>query len=64
MTSEKEENLLQKARKAGINLYSLSDTWYRQANNPFINPIFLLGFGGLTIKEIENGIAILYRTWF
>ncbi|CAH1197228.1 PLP-dependent aminotransferase family protein [Paenibacillus sp. JJ-223] len=64
ITSEKEENLLQKARKAGINLYSLSDTWYRQANNPFINPIFLLGFGGLTIEEIENGIAILYRTWF
>ena len=62
--NQSEQVLLQKARDANIHLYSLSDYWYRKENNPFKHPVFLIGFGGMSIDQIEKGISVLYNTWF
>ncbi|HBZ08583.1 MAG TPA: PLP-dependent aminotransferase family protein [Bacillus bacterium] len=64
ITNESEEVLLQMARDASIHLYSISDYWYRKENNPFKHPVFLIGFGGMSIDNIEKGISALYNTWF
>lgn len=61
---ESEETLLQKAKTAGINMYGFQEFWYTKKNNPFQCPTFLLGFGGITIEQIPEGVAALYRCWF
>ena len=55
-----EEQLLKEASNASIRLYSLNS--YRKEKQ-FGTPSFLLGFGGLSETEIEEGIQLLMRVW-
>src|SRR5699024_9256770 len=55
-----EEQLLKEASNASIRLYSLNS--YRKEKQ-FGSPSFLLGFGGLSETEIEEGIQLLMRVW-
>lgn len=55
-----EETLLQEAADASIRLYSLNS--YRKEKK-FGTPSFLLGFGGLSEDEIEEGLHLLMKTW-
>src|SRR5690606_28705794 len=64
ITNQSEQALMIKAKEAGIHLYSLKETWYRKENNPFQHPVFLIGFGGMSINQIEKGISALYKSWF
>lgn len=63
-SGEEEQILLKKAKRAGINIYPIKETYYRQENNTFQNPAFLLGFAGLSQEEIKEGISALHEAWF
>ncbi|MFD1176415.1 PLP-dependent aminotransferase family protein [Paenibacillus puldeungensis] len=63
-SDESEQELLYKANQAGIHLVSFRETWYKKDKYPYTWPTFLLGFGGLTIEEIQTGIALLHESWF
>lgn len=59
-TSKTEQQLLAEALCAGVKVYGL-DT-YRTAASTAV-PSFLIGFGGLTERQIEIGISRLLATW-
>lgn len=59
-TDETEAQLIQKADEAGIRLYSLNT--YRLHKTGGI-PSFLLGFGGLSEKDISEGVHQLMKVW-
>ncbi|WP_235849101.1 PLP-dependent aminotransferase family protein [Bacillus alkalicola] len=49
--------LIEKSLKRGVNVYSPSQFWLQPP--PEANSYIMLGFGGLSIEEIENGIKLL-----
>ena len=55
-----EAELIGMAKSKGIGLFPFSDTY---AKDEADCSKFLLGFGGLTTDEIEEGIALLSRIW-
>lgn len=61
-TTKKQEKLLQLAKDAQINLITTERYWYNPSHeNP---PQFLLGFGGVTLSDIEPAIRLLRNAWF
>lgn len=64
VSNESEAKLLQMAKNGGVSIYSYSETWYRKENNSIQIPTFMLGFGGLSLDEIDMGIKLLYTIWF
>lgn len=57
-----EEELIQSARKMKIKIYPTSIHYAECISSEF--PMILLGFGGLTEMQIEEGIKILKKVWF
>lgn len=57
-----EEELIQSAHNMKIRVYPTSI--YYDAYVAIGPPMILLGFGGLTEIQIEEGIKILKKTWF
>lgn len=57
-----EEELIQSARKMKIKIYPASIHYVKCASSEF--PMILLGFGGLTEMQIEEGIQLLKNAWF
>lgn len=55
-----EGELLEKARRAGVKVYGLSDSMV-QLSPP--NGVILLGFGGLTPEQIIEGVKKLQAAW-
>jgi GntR family transcriptional regulator / MocR family aminotransferase len=53
--------LVQKAEKAGILVYSAAKYWFGNGGTP--PPYLLLGFGGMSEKDIRAGISELKRVW-
>jgi GntR family transcriptional regulator / MocR family aminotransferase len=53
--------LVQKAEEAGILVYSAAKYWF--GNNGTPPPYLLLGFGGMSEKDIRAGISELKRVW-
>lgn len=56
-----EDELLQAAARAGVKVYPTSNYWGRADTE---DPTLLLGFGGVSEQEIEDGISRLYEAWF
>jgi len=56
-----EEELIQSAGKMKIKVYPTSIYYAEGVSNEF--PMILLGFGGLTEMQIEEGIQILKKAW-
>lgn len=56
------EELVQRALAAGVKVYAISRNWIG-AQQP-ASPRLLLGFGGLSIEQIQQGIAVLKGAWF
>ncbi|MNH38879.1 hypothetical protein D3C79_999730 [compost metagenome] len=56
------DELLQLAELCGCRIYSPRKHWTNQADCP--SSYVMLGFGGLTEGEIEEGISLLSRAWF
>ncbi|WPC40024.1 PLP-dependent aminotransferase family protein [Clostridium sp. JS66] len=56
-----EEELIQRARNVKIKVYPTSIHYNQCIRSEF--PMILLGFGGLTEKQIEDGIKILKEAW-
>ena len=57
-----ERELIEQAAKVGVGVYPTS-VYYEEANS-IENPMILLGFGGVSMKEIEKGIKLLGQAWF
>ena len=59
-----EAELLRSARKAGIKLYGMSDSLFGQKkpDERYENTV-LLGYGALSVKEIEEGVEALKKAW-
>ena len=55
------ERFVQKAEEAGIKIYSAAKYWFDHTKTP--PPYLLLGFGGLSEKEIQEGIRLLKDIW-
>lgn len=61
-THMSEKELINIAYKMGVKTYPTSIYYDEHKNNKF--PIILLGFGGVTETQIEDGIKILKNAWF
>jgi len=60
-SSKSEEELLQLAKEARIGIASAAFTlWSPTCEKP---KEFLIGFAGLEIQQIENGIKLLANVW-
>ncbi|MBU3179022.1 PLP-dependent aminotransferase family protein [Clostridium estertheticum] len=57
-----EEELIKSAHKMEIKIYPTSIYYAEGVSSEF--PLILLGFGGLTEMQIEEGIQILKKAWF
>lgn len=57
-----EEELLLCAEKAGVKVYGLSDAYIGEGKQDTSNTV-LLGYGGLTKRQIEEGMALLENVW-
>lgn len=55
------DELVQIAEQTGVKIYSTTVNWISdQEEEP---PLILLGFGGLSEKQIVEGIELLYKAW-
>lgn len=55
------DELVRMAEAAKVKVYSTAENWLRPpAQCP---PFILLGFGGLSFNDIEQGIPLLHRAW-
>lgn len=57
-----EEELIESAKKYSVKVYPSSI--YFHGKKQTREPVVLLGFGGLTEKQIESGIQLLNQAWF
>ncbi|MDZ5472764.1 PLP-dependent aminotransferase family protein [Bacillus sp. 31A1R] len=55
-------DLIEKGLKKGVKVYSTKPYW--QGETPFSDDLVLLGFGGLTVEQIKDGIRLLSQAWF
>lgn len=55
------DELVEIAQSAGVRVYSTTDMWLNKPNT--YPPMILLGFGGLSIEEIQEGIHQLHAAW-
>ena len=55
-----EEELLEKAKEAGVKVYGLSDSMVQMSSR---NAAVLLGFGGLSLEQITEGVKRLQTVW-
>jgi GntR family transcriptional regulator / MocR family aminotransferase len=55
-------DLIEKAGELGVRVYSPSKYWLNKKQGSA--SLVMLGFGGLTEKEIEEGIQLLQKAWF
>ncbi|MFE8699293.1 PLP-dependent aminotransferase family protein [Cytobacillus sp. FJAT-54145] len=58
----KDEDFIQKAREKGIKVYPTRKFWLDEGRNPA--SFIMLGFGGLSVEEIGDGIRELSEAWF
>lgn len=58
-----EEELLKAAEKAGVKVYGLSDAFIEAPPEKERQATVILGYGGLTMEEITEGIAKLKQAW-
>lgn len=58
----KEKELVQQAKREHVRVYSLTETFIRRVE-PEEKAIILLGYGGLSEKEIITGVDILRKAW-
>ena len=56
-----EAQCIERARSKGVGLYPFSVT---NASGEPESSRFLLGFGGLTTSEIEQGVGLLFKSWY
>jgi GntR family transcriptional regulator/MocR family aminotransferase len=54
--------LAEKAKNQGINVEPVTDHWSGTGHSP--DNYFIIGFGGLKIEEIDEGIRRLAQVWF
>jgi GntR family transcriptional regulator/MocR family aminotransferase len=55
------EELAEMAEQAGIRVYPTTAKWMNPEHARC--PAFQLGFGGLSVEEMEQGIRLLYEVW-
>jgi GntR family transcriptional regulator/MocR family aminotransferase len=60
-TSKNADDLVKIAEDVGVKVYSTTNNWINKQN--VIPPFILLGFGGLSVQEIEKGIKRLHMAW-
>ena len=58
-----EEELLRKAAAAGVRVHALSDACIAPFDAPFSPAVVMLGYGGLTLSEIRDGLMRLQEAW-
>lgn len=61
-TNKKEEELIIESECVGVKVYPLSIYYFHGEKSLF--PQVLLGYGGLSVHEIEGGIKLLHKAWF
>ncbi|KEK24185.1 PLP-dependent aminotransferase family protein [Bacillus gaemokensis] len=60
-SSKDVDDLVKIAEDSGVKVYSITNNWFeKQVDYP---RLILLGFGGLSIQEIEQGIKHLHAAW-
>lgn len=59
-----EQELLKRAEQQGVKVYGMSDTMVKSmGDRKILYPTILLGFGGLQLDEIREGVAFLEKAW-
>lgn len=62
VVGRKRDRLLSQAEDAGVKVYSPCAHWHEQGRCP--DSYVMLGFGGLSVPEIEEGLHRLKQAWF
>lgn len=57
-----EQELIETAYKNGIGVSPTSIYWYRKEKNT--SPLIFIGFGGITLKDINDSVEGLNKSWF
>jgi GntR family transcriptional regulator/MocR family aminotransferase len=57
-----EKELIERAYMAGVKVYPTSKYWKCPENS--LNSTVVLGFGGITLDEIEPAVKLLNKAWF
>lgn len=55
------DELVEKASAAGVRVYSTTPMW--MGGNQEKSPVIILGFGGLSIEDIQEGVRRLHGAW-
>ncbi|KOS66365.1 hypothetical protein AEA09_16580 [Lysinibacillus contaminans] len=54
-----EDEAIRRGLSVGVQVYPCSTSFQSSTDNHMV----LIGYGGLTLKEIENGVALLAMAW-
>ncbi|USG67032.1 PLP-dependent aminotransferase family protein [Brevibacillus ruminantium] len=57
-----EQELMEAARKQDVRVYPTSRSWF--STRPPLYPRMIIGFGGMQLEDIEEGIKRLASAWF
>lgn len=57
---KREEQLIRKAAEQSVKVYGLSDSYIDKARK---SSTVILGYGGMSEKQLQEGIALLKRAW-
>ncbi|XID95574.1 PLP-dependent aminotransferase family protein [Paenibacillaceae bacterium WGS1546] len=57
-----ERELIRTAAEAGVRVYAVSPFWARRSKSAAST--VQIGFGGLSLKEIDEGVQAMRRAWF
>lgn len=61
-TNRSEEDLIQAAYEAGVRVYASGRNWAQPPKDA--NPRIIVGFGGVSEQDIDEGIRLLAQAWF
>ncbi|MGD8189705.1 PLP-dependent aminotransferase family protein [Brevibacillus ginsengisoli] len=58
------EELVTSAARAGVKVYDFQKMWMHRERHSTEYPKVYLGFAGLSLADMENGIRLLQKAWF
>jgi GntR family transcriptional regulator/MocR family aminotransferase len=59
-----EAELIRSALEHGVKVYPVAHGWLSDKPQKPARPRILLGFGGLSLGAIEEGVRVLREAWF
>ena len=58
-----EQELVLKAAKKGVKVFAMEDNLIAEDQKRKRKPTLILGYAGMTEKEMKKGVELLYEAW-